>query len=72
VTIEPASGDLYFMPLKINDTHRHQVCAAEDENAGTRMSFVFFFKTPKYAKDFKITVLEELKGLFTAITGIGS
>ena len=71
-TIEPSSGDLYFMPLRLNDSHKHRVCGAEQDNAGTRLSFVFFFKPPKYAKEFKITRMDKLKGRFTELTGIGA
>lgn len=71
--IEPSSGDMYFMPFRLNDTHQHRVCATDyGENAGTRLSFVFFFKPPKYAKEFRITRMDHLKGGFTALTGIGA
>jgi len=70
-TVEPKAGDLYFFPLHINKTHQHRVSTAEEENAGTRLSFVFFFKPPKYAKQYKITFLQKLKGQFTFLTGFG-
>ena len=62
-TLEPSSGDLYFFPLRVNDTHHHRVC----QGVGTRMSFVFFFKPPKYAKELKITRMDKLKGKLTEI-----
>ena len=65
--LKPNAGDLYFMPLRVNDTHEHQVCAAEGPEDGTRLSFVFFFKTPKYAKDFKITTRDKIKGFFESV-----
>jgi len=46
-TVGPKAGDLNFFPLHINSTHQHRVSPAEEENAGTRLSFVFFFKPPK-------------------------
>lgn len=57
-TLEPSSGDLYFFPIRVNDEHLHRVCSG----TGTRMSFVFFFKPPKYAKEFKITRMDKIKG----------
>lgn len=63
-TLEPSSGDLYLFPLRINDTHHHRVCSG----TGTRMSFVFFFKPPKYAKEWKITRMDKFKGKMMAIT----
>lgn len=73
-TLEPGSGVLYFFPLGINDTHQHRVCAAENGHGGTgtRLSLVFFFKPPEYAKEFKITRMQKLKGLLTSVTGIGA
>ena len=48
-----------FMPLPVNSTHMHKACSAEEtskilgtENSGTRLSFVFFFESPKHAKEF--------------------
>lgn len=67
VDVLPKAGDVYFMPLRLNDTHEHQVCAAESPDDGTRLSFVFFFKTPKYAKEFKITTGDKIKGFFEAV-----
>ena len=67
--VTPREGDVYFMPLDINATHMHKVCSAEEtskilgtENAGTRLSFVFFFESPKYAKEFKISMKSRLVG----------
>ena len=50
--ITPGGGDLYIMPLKLDDTHAHRVCPTNEANPnGTndfaRMSFVFFFEAPK-------------------------
>lgn len=67
--VTPREGDLYFMPLATNSTHMHKVCSAEEtsrilgaENAGTRLSFVFFFESPKYAKEFKISMKSRFVG----------
>mmetsp|Transcript_5568 Transcript_5568/g.15676 ORF Transcript_5568/g.15676 Transcript_5568/m.15676 type:complete len:233 (-) Transcript_5568:63-761(-) len=68
-SITPKEGDLYFMPLAINSTHIHRVCSAEEtseilgeENSGTRLSFVFFFESPKYANEFKISKTDRFIG----------
>lgn len=68
--ITPREGDLYFMPLAVNSTHMHKVCSAEEtskvletENSGTMLSFVFFFESPKYAKEFKISMKSRFVGL---------
>lgn len=58
-TMTPRTGDLYMMPLNMNDTHLHRVCSANQtdpkgSNSDILLSFVFFFKAPKYAKEFKI------------------
>mmetsp|Transcript_16707 Transcript_16707/g.25235 ORF Transcript_16707/g.25235 Transcript_16707/m.25235 type:complete len:211 (+) Transcript_16707:101-733(+) len=60
-SVRPAGGDMYFMPLGLNKTHEHRVIAGK-EGEGTRISFVFFFKAPKYAKDFKITFMDKVTG----------
>lgn len=60
--LDPHSGDLYFMPLKLNETHMHRVLAASAEHPGTRVSLVFFFQTPNYAREYKITTMQRLKG----------
>ncbi len=62
-TIEPSSGDLYLFPLRVNDTHLHRVCSG----TGTRLSLVFYFKPPKYAKEWKITRIDKFKGKMSAI-----
>lgn len=59
--VKPASGDMYLMPLGLNKTHEHRVCAGK-EGDGTRISFVFFFEAPKYAKEFKIGFLDKVAG----------
>eukprot|EP00892_Ulva_mutabilis_P009098 jgi/Ulvmu1/6560/UM003_0197.1 len=66
-TVRPAAGDMYFMPLKLNDTHEHRVCPAESGAEGTRLSFVFFLKTPNYAKEFKITTRQKIQGAIEAV-----
>jgi len=50
--ITPGGGDLYVMPLKLDDTHTHRVCPSNEANPNksndfARMSFVFFFEAPK-------------------------
>lgn len=67
-SVRPKAGDMYFMPLRVNDNYEHCVCAAneEDLNDGednTRLSFVFFIQPPKYARAYKISVVDKLKGL---------
>ncbi|KAL7526441.1 hypothetical protein ACHAWF_001769 [Thalassiosira exigua] len=61
-SVTPNAGDMYLMPLGLNKTHKHRVCAGE-ESDGTRISLVFFIKTPKYAgKEFKVSFADKLKG----------
>ena len=60
-SVRPQAGDMYFMPLGLNKTHEHRVCAGK-EGDGTRISFVFFFKAPKYAKEFKISKIDQVAG----------
>jgi hypothetical protein len=63
-TMTPSAGDLYVMPLKINDTHTQRVCSANEMKSGANedalLSFVFFFKAPKYAKEFRPSMNEEM------------
>lgn len=66
-TVEPRAGDAYFMPLRLNETHEHQVCGAEHPDEGARISLVFFFKPPAYAKDFKISTGQKIVGFLTAL-----
>jgi hypothetical protein len=75
-TLRPATGDVYFMPLHLNKTHHHRVCAAahsnstdEDKDDGSmpRISLVFFFQPPKYATDYKISVRDHMRGFFEGI-----
>ena len=71
-SVTPGEGDLYFMPLALNSTHMHKVCSAKDTRAimegeksdtdDTRLSFVFFFESPKYAKEFKISMMNRFIG----------
>jgi len=66
-TFTPSHGDLYLMPLKVNKTHMHKVCSAmetnpSEQNKGDRLSFVFYFDAPKYAKDFKISRKDKILG----------
>lgn len=71
-TLEPTSGDLYFMPLHVNKTHQHRVCTsastAPDENH-TRISLVFYATTPPYAdaKGYKISRLDKVTGAFYSL-----
>lgn len=74
--LTPASGDLYLMPLRVNKYYKHRVCSAmaswgksntchdvppEDI---TRLSFVFFFEPPEYArKEFRISTRDMLVGI---------
>lgn len=66
----PSTGDLYLMPLNLNNTHKHRVCSAEESttlseqnhSTGTRLSFVFFFEVPSYAKEFKISTKDKIDG----------
>lgn len=62
-TVRPSAGDIYFMPLQLNKTHVHRVCAADGPVTTPRISFVFFFETPKYATEYKITTGDQLRGL---------
>uniref|UniRef100_A0A0G4GPS2 Fe2OG dioxygenase domain-containing protein n=1 Tax=Chromera velia CCMP2878 TaxID=1169474 RepID=A0A0G4GPS2_9ALVE len=71
VDVLPKAGDLYFMPLGVNDTHEHRVCEAASEGEGTRLSFVFFFKAPKYAKAFSIGTKDKVKGFFEGLFARG-
>lgn len=67
-TIKPKSGDMYFMPLPVNYSHKHQVCPAdENEDSGTRISLVFFFKAPKNVSEFKIKLHHQVRGFFETI-----
>ena len=67
-TVRPKVGDLYFMPLQLNNTHEHRVCPPH-EDEGTRLSFVFFVDTPKYAKEFKITKADQVRGFIAESMG---
>lgn len=67
VDVQPQAGDAYFMPLRLNETHEHQVCAAEGPDDGARISIVFFFKPPKYAKEFKISTGQKVIGFLSAL-----
>jgi hypothetical protein len=60
----PTSGDLYFMPLHINTTHMHRVLPGDN---GTRLSFVFFFDPPKYAKEYRITTRQRIRGFLESM-----
>jgi hypothetical protein len=66
-TVRPRAGDLYFMPLQLNNTHDHRVCSTDDQDAGPRLSFVFFFESPKYATDFKIRWRDQVRGYFEGL-----
>lgn len=66
-TVRPAVGDLYFMPLQLNKTHDHRVCSTMEEQAAPRLSFVFFFDPPEYARDFKITAGDRVRGFFESL-----
>mmetsp|Transcript_8037 Transcript_8037/g.12734 ORF Transcript_8037/g.12734 Transcript_8037/m.12734 type:complete len:234 (-) Transcript_8037:74-775(-) len=70
--VKPEAGDLYFMPLRVNDSHEHCVRAANKEDKvdggnNTRLSFVFFFEPPKYVKDYKITKIDKIRGFVGGI-----
>jgi hypothetical protein len=65
-TLRPSSGDIYFMPLQINKTHKHRVCrpdAPKQQKDTPRISLVFYAKTPKYATQFKISRLDKVIGV---------
>ena len=68
--------------LCINKTHKHRVCSAietqatslgdnddpsGENNANTRLSFVFFFKAPSYATEFKISKKDRLVGYLEGV-----
>lgn len=60
---EPRSGDLYFMSLDHNKAHHHRVCAAEPNgDQGVRCSFVFFATAPFNKKEYRIGLLDRLRG----------
>lgn len=81
VSIHPQAGDLYFMPLWVNDTHEHRVCSLAEGNAEspsqsdsmsettteTRISLVFFCEPPKYARKYRISVWDKMRGLATSM-----
>ena len=59
-TMTPSAGDLYVMPMKLNDTHTHRVCSVNEtvpveSNTDALLSLVFFFEAPKYTKDLGAT-----------------
>ena len=60
-SVRPKAGDMYFMPLGLNKTHQHRVCPGEPSDE-TRISFVFFVKTPNYAKEYKISRRDTIAG----------
>jgi hypothetical protein len=51
--LTPRSGDLYFVPLKVNDAHQHRVCCGQVDQIGvstvleTRLSMRNFQSPPK-------------------------
>jgi len=69
--LTPSEGSVYFMPLCLNFTHEHRVCSTEGLNTknmvGTRISFVFFFEPPKYAKAFKICSTDRFIGFIESM-----
>jgi len=69
--VRPKSGGLYFMPLRVNDSYEHCVCAASEKDLAsgenTRLSFVFFLETPKYAKEYKISTFDKVGGYMEGI-----
>ena len=70
-SIRPGLGDLYFMPLALNKTHEHRVCRgdshSDDKSNPPRISFVFFVEPPKYAKEYKITFFDRLRGAWESL-----
>jgi len=57
--ITPSGGDLYVMPLKLDNTHAHRVCPINETNPNAtndfaRMSFVFFFEASKCEKTVEV------------------
>lgn len=63
----PRAGDLYFMSLGHNASHRHRVCAAnaaDEAQCGTRVSFVFFVTPPFGLPQYRISWREQLRGAF--------
>ena len=79
-SITPKSGDLYLMPLHVNKTHKHRVCSANEtgnlqsnntnntcSEDATRLSFFFFFKPPKYAKQFKVSMKDKAVGFLESL-----
>ena len=72
MNVRPKSGDLYYVPLKINNYFQHCVCAADkqdsNEEGGLKwLSFVFFYKCPKYASENKILTGNKMKGYFETL-----
>ena len=65
-SLRPSEGDMYLLPLGLNKTHQHRVCPGKDGD-GTRISLVFFFRAPKYAKDFKISFREKVTGFMETL-----
>lgn len=67
-TYRPSSGELYFMSLTHNKTHKHRVCASDGqpETRGTRVSFVFFVTPPFGLKEYKLSWGDRLKGGFNS------
>ena len=70
-SVRPHAGDLYFMPLRVNDKYEHCVCAASDDDLASndtpRLSFVFFIETPKYAKEYKISKQDKITGFIEGL-----
>lgn len=60
-SVVQTAGEMYFMPLDRNKTHRHRVCPGQPGD-GTAISFTFLVETPKYAKEFKISGMDKFFG----------
>lgn len=54
--VTPRAGDLYLLPLNLNETHTHRVCSAKETNprenkTSRRLSFVFFLEHPNFVEE---------------------
>lgn len=74
--VTPSAGDLYVMPLELNDTHSHRVISVDktdkdETNIDDRLSFVFFFEVPedaeKLEKSKKKKVIGFMKRLYPEV-----
>lgn len=52
-TMTPGEGDLYVMPMKLNDTHTYRTTSVNqtESNSDALLSLVFFFEPVTYGKE---------------------